>query len=66
MTQHIILHCIRFSSPAELSPWTNLRLQHDFGQMPPLLRGKTGDLELLEAVSKPLSLLQAAQLAGLH
>lgn len=46
--------------------WTYLRLEHDLGQLPPLLGGEALFLEFLKAVSEPLLLLQAAQLAGLH
>lgn len=43
-----------------------LGLQHDLGQPPPLLLGEIHVLQLLEAVSEPQLLLQAAQLVGLH
>lgn len=43
-----------------------LGLKHNLGQLLPLFGGEARLLELLEAVGKPLPLLQAAQLAGLH
>lgn len=45
---------------------TYLRLEHDLGQLAPLLGGEALLLEFLKAVSEPLPLPQAAQLAGFH
>lgn len=63
--KHLVLFCHRRLHGCR-PPVTYLRLQHDLCQLPPLLSGETLLLELLKAVSKPLLLLQAAQLAGLH
>lgn len=55
-------HCVIYS-PCSV---TYLRLQHDLCKLSSLLSGETVLLELLKAVSEPLPLLQAAQLAGLY